>query len=90
VPIVSGGATEDKPFVSARVQWSGAGIDLKTGTPTAEQLRVAVREVLADGRYRARAKELQKSLTARDGLETATAIIEAKIAESKAQMAVNA
>lgn len=88
VPIVSGGATEDKPFVSARVQWSGAGIDLKTGTPTAEQIRAAVREVLADGRYRTRAKELQKSLIACDGLQIATAVIEAKLAESKAQKVV--
>ncbi len=90
VPVVSGGATEDKPFVSARVQWSGAGIDLKTGTPTAEQIRVSVREVLEDGRYRMRAAELQQNFAARDGLETATAIIEEKIAESKAQMIVNA
>jgi MGT family glycosyltransferase len=86
VPIVSGGATEDKPFVSARVAWSGAGIDLKTGAPTSDQIRTAVLEVLGDPRYRARARELQKSFEGIDGLETVTAIIEAKIAESKEQM----
>jgi MGT family glycosyltransferase len=86
VPIVSGGATEDKPFVSARVAWSGAGIDLKTGAPTPDQIRMAVLEVLGDPRYRARARELQKSFAGIDGLEGATAVIEAKIAESKERM----
>jgi UDP:flavonoid glycosyltransferase YjiC (YdhE family) len=30
IPIVSAGLTEDKEEVSANVQWSGAGIDLRT------------------------------------------------------------
>ena len=36
VPLVVAGNTEDKPEVAARVAWSGAGINLRTGTPTAE------------------------------------------------------
>ena len=51
VPLVVAGDTEDKPEVAARVAWSGAGIDLRTGTPTAKAVRNAVREVLGDGRY---------------------------------------
>ena len=33
VPMVVAGATLDKPEVARRVAWSGAGIDLRTGTP---------------------------------------------------------
>ena len=51
VPLVVAGDTEDKPEVAARVAWSGAGIDLRTGAPTAKAVRHAVREVLGDGRY---------------------------------------
>ena len=52
VPLVVAGATEDKPEVAARVRWAGAGIDLRTGTPTAAQVLAAVRTVLAEPRYR--------------------------------------
>ena len=49
VPLVVAGSTEDKPEVAARVAWSGAGINLKTGTPTPTMIRGAVREILDDG-----------------------------------------
>jgi UDP:flavonoid glycosyltransferase YjiC (YdhE family) len=83
VPVISGGSTEDKPFVSARVAWSGGGINLHTGTPTAEQIRAAVDEVLADHKYRERAKELAKSFANYDSLTTTSTIVEATIAENK-------
>ena len=35
VPLVVAGNTEDKPEVAARVAWSGAGVNLRTGAPTA-------------------------------------------------------
>jgi MGT family glycosyltransferase len=59
VPVVVAGTTEDKAEVSARVTWSGAGIALRTDTPTADQVAGAVRTVLADGTHRTRARELQ-------------------------------
>lgn len=51
VPIVIAGDSEDKVETSARVRWSGAGISLGTGRPTAAQVGGAVRRVLADDRY---------------------------------------
>ena len=51
VPLVVAGNTEDKPEVAARVAWTGAGVNLRTGTPTPGAVRVAVRNVLNDGRY---------------------------------------
>ena len=59
VPLVVAGATEDKPEVAARVQWAGYGIDLRTGTPTPEQVRGAVRRVLADDALRRRVEVLR-------------------------------
>ena len=52
VPMVSAGQTEEKPEICARVAWSGTGIDLKTSTPTATQIRAAVKSVLALPSYK--------------------------------------
>lgn len=41
VPIVSAGLTEDKEEVAANVQWSGAGIDLRTNRASPEMVRTA-------------------------------------------------
>ena len=72
VPVVSGGTTEDKPMVSARVARTGAGIDLQTGTPTPEHIRNAVRDVLNNSAYRNRARILQKSFARYDAPNTVT------------------
>jgi MGT family glycosyltransferase len=58
VPIVAAGDTEDKPEVSMRVQWSGVGVNLRTGTPSAAAVAKAVDEVLADRTYRDRARSM--------------------------------
>ncbi|HEX3438506.1 MAG TPA: glycosyltransferase [Pseudacidobacterium sp.] len=58
VPIVSAGLTEDKEEVSAHVQWSGAGIDLRTNQADPEAVRTAAREILDSSGCRDRAREL--------------------------------
>lgn len=55
IPIVSAGLTEDKPDVNARIAWSGVGINLETKQPEPETVRRAVRAVLDQSSYRARA-----------------------------------
>jgi UDP:flavonoid glycosyltransferase YjiC (YdhE family) len=62
VPLVVAGATEDKPEIAARVQWAGCGIDLRTGTPTPEQVRRAVRRVFADDALRHRSGFLRDQM----------------------------
>ncbi|MDH6182085.1 UDP:flavonoid glycosyltransferase YjiC (YdhE family) [Microbacteriaceae bacterium SG_E_30_P1] len=52
VPLIVAGMTEDKTEVSARVQWSGAGINLRSDRPSPERIREAVRTVLATPSYR--------------------------------------
>lgn len=64
LPLVVAGVTEDKPEVGARVAWSGSGINLRTGNPTPRRVRQAVRRVLSDPRYRARAERLQREIGA--------------------------
>jgi UDP:flavonoid glycosyltransferase YjiC (YdhE family) len=58
IPIVAAGLSEDKRDASARVAWSGVGIDLQTSNPELEALRAAVRKVVDEPRYRERAKAL--------------------------------
>jgi MGT family glycosyltransferase len=68
VPIVVAGATEDKPMVAARVQWSGSGIDLKTGAPKKEAIYAATSAILNDSKYRERAKLLRISFERYDAV----------------------
>jgi MGT family glycosyltransferase len=76
VPLIAAGTTEDKPEVARRIAWSGVGIDLRTRRPTAEQIRNAVREVLTDGSYRARARSMQREIAAAPATARAVALLE--------------
>ena len=62
VPLVVAGDSEEKPEVAARVRWSGAGIDLRTGRPSPRQVTDAVRRVLAEPTFGARARALQAEI----------------------------
>jgi UDP:flavonoid glycosyltransferase YjiC (YdhE family) len=58
LPIVAAGMTEDKADVNARIAWSGVGIDLASNQPSPQAVREAVRAVLDQPDYRARAKAM--------------------------------
>jgi UDP:flavonoid glycosyltransferase YjiC (YdhE family) len=80
LPLIVAGETEDKRDVAARVAWSGAGINLRTGTPTPEALATAVKTVLDDPSYRMAAQRLAREFAQYSALpaierelETATA-----------------
>jgi UDP:flavonoid glycosyltransferase YjiC (YdhE family) len=64
VPLVVVGASEDKREVAARVTWSGAGIGRARASASPKALRRDVRAVLAEPRYRDRAKELAAEMAA--------------------------
>jgi MGT family glycosyltransferase len=76
VPLVVAGQSEDKAETCARVGWSGVGINLKTHRATADQVRRAVREVLQNPNYRARARTLQTALNQCDGPTRGTELLE--------------
>ncbi|WP_427925089.1 glycosyltransferase [Streptomyces sp. cg40] len=75
VPLVVGGAGEDKPEVAARVAWSGAGVDLRTGTPSREAILAAVRTVLTEPGHRRRAGELRDDFGRYDALEVVAELV---------------
>jgi MGT family glycosyltransferase len=66
IPVVVAGLTEDKAEISARVAWSGVGVNLATNNPTPEALRQAVRDVLDKPQYRERAAVLAREFAQYD------------------------
>ncbi|WP_431804049.1 glycosyltransferase [Microbacterium sp. bgisy203] len=68
VPLVVAGDAEDKPEVAARVAHFGVGIDLRTGRPSAAQVRGAVLRVLEDDSYRANAQRMRATIARYDAL----------------------
>jgi MGT family glycosyltransferase len=83
IPIVVAGATEDKPEVAARVAWSGAGVRLRTQSPTVEDLAAAIQSVQSDPRYRARAAAIAQEMKSHDAPRTAADLME-ELAETHA------
>ncbi len=76
VPLVTAGQTEEKPEICARVQWSGVGIDLKTSTPTPEQIHDAVMKVLSSTEYKERAQSFKAEISNYDSPTLATKLLE--------------
>jgi len=76
VPVVSGGTTEDKPEVSNRVAYSGVGLNLKTNHPNPKKVRDAVRRVLADPSFKARAQAIQADFARHDAAAEAAGLLE--------------
>lgn len=77
VPLVVAGKTEDKAEVTARVGWTGAGVNLATNTPTAEKLRDGVRTVLGNDGYREASRRIGAEIRASTGLAGLEAVIAA-------------
>jgi MGT family glycosyltransferase len=86
VPLVVAGNTEDKPEVAARVEYFGAGVNLRTGTPTAGEVRHAVRQVLQDDGYRTAAGNLQSTYADRDGVAEIAVLVDEVIAERRLEV----
>jgi MGT family glycosyltransferase len=84
VPLIVAGNTEDKPEVAARVAWTGAGIDLRTGTPSPAAVRKAVRDVLNNERYLAAARRLEAAFARRCGVAEIAALVDEVIGEHSA------
>jgi UDP:flavonoid glycosyltransferase YjiC (YdhE family) len=66
IPLIVAGLTEDKAEVAAHVAWSGAGINLRTNTPTVEALREATSTILEGKEHRAKARSLAKAFARYD------------------------
>lgn len=75
VPLVAVGTFEDHMEVNTRVAWSGAGVALRTDRPRPAQIARAVRTVLGDPAYRARARELADAYRLYPGASRAAAVV---------------
>jgi MGT family glycosyltransferase len=76
IPVISAGLTEDKEEVSAHVQWSGAGIDLRTDQATPEAIRHAVDEIFTQPGYHERAQQLSIEFARHDVKSELLSLIE--------------
>jgi MGT family glycosyltransferase len=83
IPIVVAGETEDKEFVAARVEWSGAGINLKTRYAEPEQIRSAVRSILSNQQYRNEAVRLRESFARYDALAQLAQSVNEMLSQSR-------
>jgi UDP:flavonoid glycosyltransferase YjiC (YdhE family) len=83
VPLIVAGDTEDKPEIAARVAWSGAGINLRTGRPSPEAIRGAVHRILDGTAYRSSAERLRDELAVRDPLTAIGTALENAVATAK-------
>ena len=82
IPIISAGLTEDKEEVAAHVQWSGAGIDLRTNQATPEDIRHAVDEIFTKPGYRERAQQLSLEFASHDVEAELLSLIEECVPET--------
>jgi UDP:flavonoid glycosyltransferase YjiC (YdhE family) len=76
VPIVAAGASEDKAEIGNRVAFTGAGINLRTSSPTPQAIAEAVRTILNADSYRQRASALQAEIATHDAAGEAAELLE--------------
>lgn len=79
VPLVVAGDKADKPEVAARVAWSGAGVNLRTGQPTPVSVAAAVRRVLNEPGFRAAARSLSTEMGRYSALDAIAAVAESYV-----------
>jgi MGT family glycosyltransferase len=76
LPMVVAGVHEGKNEICARVGYFNLGINLKTETPTAAQLKQAVERVIADENYYEQVKKLAREFSKYDPQELCAAYVE--------------
>jgi MGT family glycosyltransferase len=76
IPIIIAGATEDKMEVAARLEYSGAGINLKNQKPTSKNIIKAYRKIMSDHSYKQKAMELKEYYAKFDAPALAIGMIE--------------
>ncbi|PZQ89715.1 MAG: glycosyl transferase [Leifsonia xyli] len=87
VPLVIAGGDLDKPEVAARVAWSGAGVNLRTGTPSARAVGAGVDRVLGEPGIRAAAARVAAQLVALGGAPRAAELLETTLSPSSGDLA---
>jgi MGT family glycosyltransferase len=82
IPLIIAGQTEDKMEVSARVEYSKTGINLKTSNPSPEKILEAVRQVLSNPIYRKNAENYQRESKKYNAPQMAVRLLEGVVGKS--------
>jgi MGT family glycosyltransferase len=77
IPLVIAGGDLDKPEVAGRVAWSGAGVNLRTGTPSAAKIAAGVERVMTDPSFQDAASRVGDQLRSLGGADRAAELLEA-------------
>ena len=76
IPLVIAGGDLDKPEIASLVAWAGAGVNLKTGTPSAARVASGFERVVSDSSYRDAAARVAVQLESLGGAPRAAELIE--------------
>lgn len=76
IPLIIAGGDLDKPEVAARVAWSGAGVNLRTGTPKPAAVAAAVERVGEEQSFRDAASRVAVELRSLGGADRAADLLE--------------
>ncbi|MET0812032.1 MAG: nucleotide disphospho-sugar-binding domain-containing protein, partial [Microbacterium sp.] len=80
IPLVIAGGDLDKPEIAARVAWTGAGVNLRTGTPSSRRVRDGFARVMGDEAYRDAARRVGTQLDSLGGAPRAAELLERLVA----------
>ena len=67
IPLIVAGGDIDKPEIAARVAYSGAGIDLRTGRPSPTAIATAFRRIATEDSFRIAAQRIGQELASSSG-----------------------
>lgn len=76
IPLVIAGGDLDKPEIASRVAWSGAAVNLKTGTPTPAQVTAGFDRLSTAPSYRDAAARVGAQLRSLGGADRAAELLE--------------
>jgi MGT family glycosyltransferase len=76
IPVVIAGATEDKMEVAARVEYTGAGINIRKSRPLPSDIKKAVKKIMSEPSYKQKAMELKAEYAKYDAPKLAVEYIE--------------
>ena len=82
IPLVIAGGDLDKPEIAARVAWAGAGVNLRTGTPTSAQVSAGFERASTDTAMRDAATRVAAELRSLGGAPRAAELLEGFAARS--------
>ena len=76
IPLLIAGGDLDKPEIAARVAWAGAGVNLKTGGPSATKVGEGFDRLMAETSYRDAAARVGEQLNSLGGAARAAELLE--------------